>query len=94
MQFSEQSSPAYSIHENQSKPSLFFSLFDKEVGSQEQFVPILTQTNYKLIEEEPPEDDSDIVFDYDLLLPPPNPLPLKSPTPREPLKVIFDYKIW
>jgi len=40
------------------------------------------------------EDDGEEVFDYDLLLPPPIPLPQKSPTPRDPIKVIYDYLLW
>ncbi len=52
-----------------------------------------SQPNY-LQQEDTIDEDADVAFDYDLLLPPPNPLPQKKPTQRDPIKVIYEYLVW
>lgn len=55
-------------------------------------VPIRQDSNAPQPEEEQ-QDEVDPAFDYDLLLPPPNPLPKKTPTAREPIQVFYEYPV-
>lgn len=75
--------------------AVLFNKFLSEDNSQKNTPPLvpIKQDSMPPQPDEEQQDEVDPLFDYDLLLPPPNPLPKKTPTAREPIQVFYDYPV-